>query len=338
MNLPESYQKATRMIPVRSLPSKELKTIASSTKHVTQLPAKVTMITEEIIERCKWNSRDAIRRFKACFGASNTIVADIWNRIVDRGPSIESSGEPKHLLRALIHLRVYSTVEIHCSITRWPSAKTSSKWAWSFIEQIADLKDGVICLGNRFDSLNEIATTNCFISCFISVDGTDCPAYEQWAFSQQMYLHKLNGPGVKYKVGVCLKTGWIVWINGPFVGSGNDATIYKEGSSTLLHDNEGVEVDQGYKGDDKMKLPDMGMTSKQRKMKANARAQHERVNDRLKIFNVLTTHFRHVKPNRQGMMQKHGMCFNAVAVITQLKFAIRETTFEDGLDYDVSYF
>eukprot|EP00536_Pseudo-nitzschia_multiseries_P010654 jgi/Psemu1/26647/gm1.26647_g len=234
------------------------------------------MVTEETIERVarevlrwperrKWNSRDAVRRFKACFGASGTIVADVWNRI------------------ALIHLKVYSTVEIHCSITGWPSAKTFSKWAWYFIERIADLKDDVICLGNRFDE-------------------------------------------------------WIVWINGPFVGSANDATIFKEGLSTLLHNDEGVEVDWGYKGDDKMKLPDMGMTSKQRKMKANARAQHETVNGRLKIFNVLTTHFRHMKPNRQGMMQKHGMCFNAVAVITQLKFASGETTFDDGLEYDVNYF
>eukprot|EP00536_Pseudo-nitzschia_multiseries_P019074 jgi/Psemu1/58787/gm1.58787_g len=329
MNLPESHLKATRIMYVALL------LVANSKpphpqQNKTLGSQQTRMVTEEAIERVarevlrwperrKWNSRDVVRRFKACFGASGTIVADVWNRIVDRGP-IESGGEPKHLLWALIHLKVYLTVEIHCSITGWPSAKTFSKWAWYFIEQIADLKDDVICLGNRFDGLNGIATTNCFIS----VDGTDCPAYEPWPFSRQMYSHKLNGPGIKYEVGVCLKTGWIVWINGPFVGSANDATIFKEGLSTLLHDDEG--------------LPDMGMTSKQRKMKANARAQHETVNGRLKIFNVLTTHFRHMKPNRQGMMQKHGMCFNAVAVITQLKFASGETTFDDGLEYDVNYF
>ena len=69
-----------------------------------------------------------------------------------------------------------------------------------------------------------------------------------------------------------------------------------------------------------MKLPGMTITSEERKMKSNARAQHEAVNGRLKQFNVLTTHFRHMKPNKKGMLQKHGMCFNAVAVITQLKF------------------
>ena len=74
-------------------------------------------------------------------------------------------------------------------------------------------------------------------------------------------------------------------------------------------------------------------------MKCNAQAQHETVNGQLKIFNVLTTHFRHMKPNRAGVLKKHGSCFNAVATLTQLKFANDETTFEDGLDNNkVGYF
>eukprot|EP00536_Pseudo-nitzschia_multiseries_P014378 jgi/Psemu1/38484/gm1.38484_g len=93
----------------------------------------------------------------------------------------------------------------------------------------------------------------------------------------------------------------------------------EQGLRNLLHDNEAVEVDRGYRGDDKMKLSDIGFTWIERKMKSNAWLQHETVNGRLKIFNVLTLHFWHMKPNRQGMM--HG-----------------ETTFEDGLEYDVNYF
>ena len=130
-----------------------------------------------------------------------------------------------------------------------------------------------------------------------------------------------------------------MWINGPFAGSKNDGTIFREGLGTLLHEDEAVEVDQGYAGDNKMKLPGMGKDSKERKMKSNTRAQQEAVNGRLKQFNVLTTHFRHMKPNKEGMMRKHGMCFNAVAVITQLKFILGgESIFADGLEYDVHYF
>ena len=31
----------------------------------------------------------------------------------------------------------------------------------------------------------------------------------------------MNGPGLSYKVGVCIKTTHIVWVNGPFVASTN---------------------------------------------------------------------------------------------------------------------
>ena len=70
----------------------------------------------------------------------------------------------------------------------------------------------------------------------MSVDGTDCPVFEPWPFSKKMYSHKLNGPGVKYEVGVCLMTGRIVWTNGPFVGSKHDGNIFRNGLSQLLND------------------------------------------------------------------------------------------------------
>ena len=107
-----------------------------------------------------------------------------------------------------------------------------------------------------------------------------------------MHSHKLNGPAVKYEAANCLKTGHIVWTNGPFVGSKNDGTIFRDhGLSQRLHAEEAVEVDGGYKGDHKMKNPSVGMNSKERKKKSIARAQHEAVNGRLKQFGVLTTHF-----------------------------------------------
>ena len=70
------------------------------------------------------------------------------------------------------------------------------------------------------------------------------------------------------------------WTNGFFVASTNNSTIFRNGLSTLLHVEEAVEVDAGYGGDNKMKTPGMGIDSKERKMKSNARAQHEAVNGR----------------------------------------------------------
>ena len=73
---------------------------------------------------------------------------------------------------------------------------------------------------------------------------------------------------------------------------------------------------------------------KERKSEAHG-CHHENVNGRLKQFNVLTTHFRHTSPGDK-LIEKHGKCYNAVAVITQLKFMARETIY--GVNYNSSYF
>ena len=143
------------------------------------------------------------------------------------------------------------------------------------MERIADLKEELISLEHRFNGLGEVVSTNCFIR----VDGIDCLVFEPWPFSNTMYSHKMNGPGLRYEVAVCLNIGRIVWINGPFVGSKNDSSvIFREGLSTYLYNKEAVEADTGYKGDFKLKYPGMGKEFKCRKMKSNARPQHEAVN------------------------------------------------------------
>ena len=244
-------------------------------KDYIEIAAKETLCFPK---RRKWNTSDKDRQFRACFGAPSIVVADLWNRIRARR-EIAPGGKPQHLLWALVLLKAYSTSELLCLIVGWPLVKTFTKWAWYFVERISELKDDVIKLEERFEGYDGgVADTNCFIS----VDGTDCPVFEPYPFSKSMYSHKLNGPEVKYEVAVCLKTGKIVWINGPFEGSKNDGTIFREGLSTRLLPCEAVEVDQGYKGDFKMKTPSMGFDSKKRKMKSNACAQHETINCRLK--------------------------------------------------------
>ena len=50
----------------------------------------------------------------------------------------------------------------------------------------------------------------------MSIDGTDCRIQEPTPFDPLWYSHKFNGPGVRYEVGICIQTGWIVWVHGPF--------------------------------------------------------------------------------------------------------------------------
>lgn len=275
----------------------------------------------------KWDTPDKDSRFRACFGVSSEIAAEIWNLIE---PSVDEPGAaPKHLLWALVFMKVYSTEEIHCAIVNWPSDRTFRKWSWYFIAKIADLKPNIIRLERRFEG-------NPTGNCFLTVDGTDCPVFEPRPFDKGMFSHKMNGPGLKYEVAVCIKTGYIVWTNGPFPAGTSDTTIFNNALSNELDDDEVVEVDGGYKGTEKGRMPLQGVATWDRKEKSVARGRHEAINGRLKIFNVLTTHFRHMGKNREEMMNKHRLCFDAVTVITQLKF---ETGLEKTFDvnYNVQY-
>jgi hypothetical protein len=155
----------------------------------------------------------------------------------------------------------------------------------------------------------------------MTVDCTDTPINEQFPFSKRWYSFKFKGPGVRYEVGVCIQTGDIVWINGPFEpGEWNDLTIFRHELKGRLGPDEMVEVDRGYAGEPKVRTPDHFVSLSDKKAKAKARSRHETVNKRLKQFKVLREQFRHP-------IQKHQMCFRAVAVCTQLSFEAGEHPF-----------
>lgn len=165
----------------------------------------------------------------------------------------------------------------------------------------------------------------------ITVDGIDCPIKEIWPFDESIFSKKLNGPGYKYEIGVCIKTGAIVWVNGPFKAGRHDKTIFvEEGLKAALCEDECVEGDNAYKGDDQLKTAEMAQTKTAKKQKGKVRGCHENVNGELKKFAVLDNVFRHDPKTR------HQQCFEAVAVICQLRhdFGGHRNTAE----YNVTYY
>ena len=52
--------------------------------------------------------------------------------------------------------------------------------------------------------------------CLTSVDGTDCAVPYQQTVPEDWYTKKFNAHGLRYEIGVCILTGWIVWLMGPF--------------------------------------------------------------------------------------------------------------------------
>ena len=134
----------------------------------------------------------------------------------------------------------------------------------------------------------------------------------QHRFDPKFCSHKFKSNGLKYEVGVCIQSGNIVWVNGPFRGGESDITIARQAVISALDEDEMVEADGGYGGEDfYIKIPKHATTDEQRRIKTITRSRHETANNRLKMFGILRQKYRHG-------LEKHYMCFRAVAVITQL--------------------
>lgn len=148
--------------------------------------------------------------------------------------------------------------------------------------------------------------------CKVTVDGTDFRIEEQFPFSKKWFSFKFKGPGLRYEVAICIKTGWIVWINGPFPpGDWTDEMIAQEALIHNLDDEEMFCADRGYKSlKHSAKIP-TGVNSLEQKSYSFARARHETVNRRFKEWQCLQQRFRH-------NINLHRSVFTAVANIVQI--------------------
>ena len=144
----------------------------------------------------------------------------------------------------------------------------------------------------------------------VTIDGTDMHC--ELRFDKRFYSHKFNKGGLKYELGLCIRSGSIVWINGPFRCGMPDITVSRQAILYALSEDERVEADLGYRGEQlKINTPNEFGKEDLEVMKSIARSRHETVNGRMKVFGVLAQRYRHD-------IQDHSRCFRAVAVIVQL--------------------
>lgn len=161
----------------------------------------------------------------------------------------------------------------------------------------------------------------------MSVDGTDFQVPQFFPWSKSWYGHKFNGPGIRYEVALCIRSGRIVWIHGPFrCGEWNDMKIFRHSLINMLQDGERVETDKGYRGaPTATRPPDLNNPEKIATMRETVGRRHETVNRRFKQFRCMKVVWRH-------SLDFHSASFRAVAVLTQLAFDDGEELFE--VDYD----
>ena len=165
--------------------------------------------------------------------------------------------------------------------------------------------------------------------CLVSVDGTDFRVQETYTLDPRLFSHKFKGAGLRYEVGICIQTGYIVWISGSFrAGEYPDISIFRRpgGMKDSLLPGEKVEADNGYQGEPlSVSTPDDCQNSAMKYLaKANARARHECINGALKNFKALKTQFRHKHCH-------HSAVFTAIAVLTQMEIEC------GGITYQINY-
>ncbi len=160
--------------------------------------------------------------------------------------------------------------------------------------------------------------------CLVSVDGTDFKIAEHGPLFSS---HKFNKKSaLRYEVCLCILTGDIVWINGPYPGSYHDMTIFRESLMSHLGRAERVEADDGYIGEAPLhvKCPKSFTNPKETlHMQQRVRNRQETVNKRFKDWGILRQLYRHDIAN-------HGDPFRAIVCFTQLSINHGEKLFSVG--------
>jgi DDE superfamily endonuclease len=162
--------------------------------------------------------------------------------------------------------------------------------------------------------------------CLVSVDGTHFLVKQPTDFevAKKFYSHKFNKTALCYEIAVCIQTGHIVWVHGPFPAAVPDISIFRSSLLSHLGNNERVEADDGYIGESPqhVKCPKSFTNPKENtKMQQLVRSRQETVNARFKDWGCLKQNFRH-------NLLKHSSCFISVAVITQLSIEDGEKLFD----------
>ena len=141
------------------------------------------------------------------------------------------------------------------------------------------------------------------------------------------YSFKFKKSGLRYEIYLCIKTGEIVWINGPYeCGIWNNLQIFRNSLMSHLEPGERVEADDGYIGEhpQHIKCP-RGFANDPEciYMQQRIRNRQETVNKRFKNWGILKQVFR-------GNIPDHGDAVHAVGVITQISIMGGEKLFSCG--------
>ena len=146
--------------------------------------------------------------------------------------------------------------------------------------------------------------------CFLSLDGTDFLINEPHPFSKKWFSHKFKAAGLRYEIGLCIRSSDIVWINGPFpAGDYPDLKISRNGILEWIEPLERIVADDGYAGCWKIIHPQQGRTDNT--VLRRILARHENINLKIKKFKVMSERY-------AGDLAFHSVIAHAVFNVLQI--------------------
>lgn len=164
---------------------------------------------------------------------------------------------------------------------------------------------------NRFD-LSSVDQTS-----FCSLEGIDFKITEPKPSNHLWHSHKCRGPGLRYEIGLNIRTGHIVWADGGYpCGEYTDLKLAHELYVLMVINGEKTIATKGHKDDKFFILPN----SANKSLHKQIMARHETVKRQLRCFQILKKTFR-------SDWSKHPTVFRAVTNITQLVIENEGPTF-----------
>ena len=158
--------------------------------------------------------------------------------------------------------------------------------------------------------------------CKITVDGTDFLICEPTPFGKRWCSHKFKHAALRYEIGICIQTGWIVWVHGPYpAGQWTDLAISRDGLNQALGKDEMFVADSGYRDKNGWALTPNGYNTREQYRQAVSLSRHECVNRYFKVFAAFDRKWRHHR-------KKHGTAFMAAANIVQARIQLEPTVFQ----------
>jgi hypothetical protein len=114
--------------------------------HCAATPEDFEKLGGEIMARNTDGGSAAVfeAQFVTFFGVICMVVANVWNRLVDKGDPELESAEPFHLLWGLLFLKQYPSETLFCKLVGVRDEGTVRHWSQLFVRHISYLVSDVV--------------------------------------------------------------------------------------------------------------------------------------------------------------------------------------------------